>query len=93
MYTSPQNKIMHPITYHSYKILNPRAAEAEKEPKKIAQVILDAVHLDAENYRLGNTKAWQLLYSFYCDYFFKLCLKHFVIPYFPDNTLISLQSQ
>jgi myosin heavy subunit len=37
--------------------LNPKAVDLEKDPKKIAQVILDAVQLDAENYRLGNTKA------------------------------------
>jgi myosin heavy subunit len=47
-------------TIYSYKILNPKAVDElkdTKEPKKIAQVILDAVQLDAENYRLGNTKA------------------------------------
>lgn len=42
---------------YSYKILNPKAVDAEKDPKKIAQVVLDAVSLDAELYRLGNTKA------------------------------------
>lgn len=41
----------------SYKILNPKAVAGEKDLKKVAQVILDAVHLDPENYRLGNTKA------------------------------------
>lgn len=45
----------------SYKILAPKAVEElkdAKDPKKIAQVVLDAVNLDAESYRLGNTKAW-----------------------------------
>jgi hypothetical protein len=41
----------------SYKILNPKAVELEKDPKKIAGVILDAVKLDPESFRLGNTKA------------------------------------
>lgn len=48
-----------PISFlsFSYKILNPKGVDAEKDPKKIAQVVLDAVSLDAELYRLGNTKA------------------------------------
>lgn len=41
----------------SYKILNPKGVDQVKDPKKIAECILDAVHLDAELYRLGNTKA------------------------------------
>lgn len=41
----------------SYKILNPKEVDAQKEPKKIAACIVDAVALDAESYRLGNTKA------------------------------------
>lgn len=53
----------------SYKILNPKGVEAEKDPKKIAQCIVDSVHLDGENYRLGNTKA--------CNPLFISCLLHF----------------
>lgn len=56
----------------SYKILAPKAVEElkdAKDPKKIAQVVLDAVGLDAESYRLGNTKAW------IHPSFFSLCLK------------------
>jgi myosin heavy subunit len=45
------------IPLASYKILNPKEVDAQKEPKKIAQCIVDAVSLEAENYRLGNTKA------------------------------------
>ncbi|KAH9629146.1 hypothetical protein HF086_008595 [Spodoptera exigua] len=40
-----------------YKILAPQAVEKESDPKKIAQVILDATGLDVESYRLGHTKA------------------------------------
>lgn len=50
----------YPLTPISYKILDPKGVEAlrdSKDPKKAAQVMLDAVHLDAELYRLGNTKA------------------------------------
>ena len=49
------HSILFPI---SYKILNPKAVEGEKDPQKCAQVILDAIGLEAELYRLGNTKAW-----------------------------------
>lgn len=45
-------------TKFSYKILNPKAAEAEKDPAKVAKVILESIGLDTESYRLGNTKAW-----------------------------------
>lgn len=62
---------MHQILTYSYKILNPKAVDAEKDPKKIAQVILDAVHLDVENYRLGNTKA--------CNSFFIFCVTYFYL--------------
>lgn len=41
----------------SYKILNPKQAEAQTDPKKCAEVILDAAGLDADLFRLGNTKA------------------------------------
>jgi hypothetical protein len=41
-----------------YKILSPTEAEkAGEDPKKVAQVILDAISLDAEQYRMGHTKA------------------------------------
>lgn len=66
------------IKKFSYKILNPKAVDQlnlDKEPKKIAQVILDAVKLDVENYRLGNTKAWIPLYS----YFLFLFLLHLLL--------------
>lgn len=54
--TKPTQKLS--IAKFSYKILNPKAAEAEKDPMKVAQVILEASGLDTESYRLGNTKAW-----------------------------------
>lgn len=41
----------------SYKILNPKAADQEKDEKKVADLILQAVGLDTESFRLGNTKA------------------------------------
>ena len=50
-----------PVTSLSYKLLNPKGVNElkdSKEPKKTAQCIVDAVGLDAELYRLGNTKAW-----------------------------------
>lgn len=48
---------MCPYLINSYKILAPQAAEKESDPKKVAQVILDATGLDPESYRLGHTKA------------------------------------
>lgn len=50
--------------------------DQEKDPKKIAQVILDAVHLDVENYRLGNTKACNPMFIFV----FKFILMVFLHP-------------
>lgn len=41
----------------SYKILNPAAVSKQADPKKCAEVILEASGLDAELYRLGHTKA------------------------------------
>lgn len=71
--TDPESQIMyfcinchvlpplhHPLSQISYKLLNPKGVNElkdSKEPKKTAQCILDAVALDAELYRLGNTKA------------------------------------
>lgn len=74
--TTPENK-------NSYKILNPKAVEDlkdSKEPKKIAQVILDAVALDAENYRLGNTKAWKpSKFILRVSFLRTVCASHFLI--------------
>lgn len=44
----------------SYKILNPAGVDKESDPKKIAQVILEATGLDPESYRIGHTKARNL---------------------------------
>ncbi|XP_038110381.1 myosin heavy chain, muscle isoform X23 [Culex quinquefasciatus] len=52
------NRMMYPDFKLRYKILNPKAAEAEKDPMKVAQVILEASGLDTESYRLGNTKVF-----------------------------------
>ena len=46
------------VFYTRYKILAPTEADkAGDDPKKVAQVILDSVNLDAEQYRMGHTKA------------------------------------
>lgn len=45
---------------NSYKILAPKAMDGQKDPKKACGVCLDAVNLDEELYRLGNTKACHL---------------------------------
>ncbi len=42
----------------SYKILAPKAVEGIADPKKVCLVVLEQIGLDAELYRLGNTKAW-----------------------------------
>jgi len=47
------------LVFHTrYKILAPTEADkAGDDPKKVAQVILDVISLDAEQYRMGHTKA------------------------------------
>uniref|UniRef100_A0A1Q3G4M4 Putative myosin class i heavy chain n=1 Tax=Culex tarsalis TaxID=7177 RepID=A0A1Q3G4M4_CULTA len=52
------NRMMYPDFKLRYKILNPKAAEAEKDPAKVAKVILESIGLDTESYRLGNTKVF-----------------------------------
>lgn len=66
------------IKKFSYKILNPKGVEEQKEPKKIAQVILDAVKLDVESYRLGNTKAWIPMFIFFILFLLYLFLFRFI---------------
>ena len=44
--------------YTRYKILAPTEADkAGDDTKKVAQVILDVINLDGEQYRMGHTKA------------------------------------
>nr|XP_026492073.1 myosin heavy chain, muscle isoform X21 [Vanessa tameamea] len=52
------NRMVYPDFKLRYKILAPQAAEKETDPKKIAQVILEATGLDVESYRLGHTKVF-----------------------------------
>ncbi|XP_055593740.1 myosin heavy chain, muscle isoform X16 [Uranotaenia lowii] len=52
------NRMMYPDFKLRYKILNPKAADQETDPKKCADVILQSVGLDAEMFRLGNTKVF-----------------------------------
>lgn len=41
-----------------YKILNPKEVSKESDPKKCAELILNASGLDTELYRLGHTKVF-----------------------------------
>ncbi|XP_011558095.1 myosin heavy chain, muscle isoform X5 [Plutella xylostella] len=52
------NRMVYPDFKLRYKILAPQAVDKESDPKKIAQVILDASGLDVESYRLGHTKVF-----------------------------------
>ncbi|XP_063536300.1 myosin heavy chain, muscle isoform X36 [Cydia strobilella] len=52
------NRMVYPDFKLRYKILAPQAVDKETDPKKIAQVILDATGLDVESYRLGHTKVF-----------------------------------
>ncbi|XP_026327804.1 myosin heavy chain, muscle isoform X35 [Hyposmocoma kahamanoa] len=52
------NRMVYPDFKLRYKILAPQAVDKESDPKKIAQVILDATGLDPESYRLGHTKVF-----------------------------------
>ncbi|XP_058451349.1 myosin heavy chain, muscle isoform X11 [Malaya genurostris] len=52
------NRMMYPDFKLRYKILNPKEVETKKDPKACAECILNAVGLDTEMYRLGNTKVF-----------------------------------
>lgn len=43
--------------FNRYNILAPKAAAAAEDDKKACQVLLDAISLEAEKYRMGHTKA------------------------------------
>ncbi|XP_049825637.1 myosin heavy chain, muscle isoform X10 [Aethina tumida] len=52
------NRMVYPDFKLRYKILNPAAVSKESDPKKCADLILQASGLDAELYRLGHTKVF-----------------------------------
>ncbi|XP_052864966.1 myosin heavy chain, muscle isoform X3 [Anopheles cruzii] len=52
------NRMMYTDFKLRYMILNPKGVEGEKDEKKCAQIVMDAVGLDTELYRLGNTKVF-----------------------------------
>ncbi|XP_048478564.1 myosin heavy chain, muscle isoform X23 [Plutella xylostella] len=52
------NRMVYPDFKLRYKILNPAGVDKESDPKKIAQVILEATGLDPESYRIGHTKVF-----------------------------------
>ncbi|XP_039753101.1 myosin heavy chain, muscle isoform X50 [Pararge aegeria] len=52
------NRMVYPDFKLRYKILAPQAVDKESDPKKIAQIILEASGLDVESYRLGHTKVF-----------------------------------
>lgn len=45
------------LCFYSYQILSPKELVGVGDPKKCAQIILDATSLDPDMFRLGNTKA------------------------------------
>uniref|UniRef100_A0A2M4CTJ8 Putative myosin class i heavy chain n=1 Tax=Anopheles darlingi TaxID=43151 RepID=A0A2M4CTJ8_ANODA len=52
------NRMMYPDFKLRYMILNPKAIQAEKEGKKTAQNSIEAIGLDPDSYRIGNTKVF-----------------------------------
>ncbi|XP_076274676.1 myosin heavy chain isoform X32 [Rhynchophorus ferrugineus] len=52
------NRMVYPDFKLRYKILNPSGVAKESDPKKCADVILQATNLDGELYRLGHTKVF-----------------------------------
>ncbi|XP_064213630.1 myosin heavy chain, muscle isoform X32 [Tribolium castaneum] len=52
------NRMVYPDFKLRYKILNPAAVDKESDPKKCADLILQATGLDADLYRLGHTKVF-----------------------------------
>lgn len=57
--------------FSSYKILNPSGVAKEADPKKCADIILQATGLDSELYRLGHTKVSS---SVYCLLLWTFCV-------------------
>ncbi len=47
----------------SYKILAPQASAKADNDHKVAEVILETVNLDADQFRLGHTKAIQFSFK------------------------------
>lgn len=42
---------------NSYQILNPKGIKGLEDPKKASKILIESTELDADLYRLGNTKA------------------------------------
>lgn len=59
---------------NSYKILNSRACTEIPDDKKAATEVLDSVGLDADKYRVGNTKVRFFYTSTYKAQYIKLSL-------------------
>lgn len=49
---------------YSYQILNPKGIKGMEDPKKASKVLIESTELDADLYRLGNTKACYLPRSY-----------------------------
>lgn len=49
--------VLYENNHSRYKILASQGAANVDDEKKVAQIILDAISLEKEQYRLGNTKA------------------------------------
>ncbi|XP_047492688.1 myosin heavy chain, muscle-like isoform X25 [Penaeus chinensis] len=52
------NRMIYPDFKHRYNILAPKAAAAAEDDKKASQILLDAISLEAEKYRMGHTKVF-----------------------------------
>lgn len=61
----PSNAVCYHEPYNSkinsYKILAAQAIAGVTDLQKVAKIILESTGLDAESYRLGNSKAWHYL--------------------------------
>ncbi|XP_042890589.1 myosin heavy chain, muscle-like isoform X31 [Penaeus japonicus] len=52
------NRMVYPDFKHRYNILAPKQAAAAEDDKKASQILLDAINLEAEKYRMGHTKVF-----------------------------------
>ncbi|XP_068202771.1 myosin heavy chain, muscle-like isoform X29 [Palaemon carinicauda] len=52
------NRMIYPDFKHRYGILASKAANAAEDEKKASNVILEAINLEAEKYRMGHTKVF-----------------------------------
>lgn len=79
----------HKTNHHRYKILCANAIKEPCEPQKATQLILDAINLEPDQYRMGLTKVFD---TFGLNATWKITLLFFFFFYFTGNLVTSIYS-